>query len=818
MKTTTPNAWPHSALPAKPEQPGKPLWSSLYYSGRRVLSVAWCEMLLQWHALAAWVMLAVFTLLTALYAHSQVTVSTRYISNGQAAVAICGYAASFILFLLPFLFINIFERDRQRKMHQLVWTRPLASLEYALGKGVGVIGVSLVLAWLPLIAGWLTASLARGEIQPLGLWLPMFLVVGAATILVTLFALLCIVLTSPLGLLGALLTAGAVVYIDVIFVKSMLFLNNLTATTLFLSPSIGFGPDGNLLLWQRISYVLGGLCCLGLVVLVYQVRERLGIVHLRHWLSTALLIIVASGTVFASISTFQTAGASYTDAGLMTAKPVQATTSHYKIDVNADPASGEVQGSASFLLTPQGKLGASFVIALNAGLHVSQVTAQTATGGSTQLLHFVETSAGWTSINIQGTSLVNGLPLNLNIQYAGRMVLGRDDYRAPASGYGHGGGFSWEQSFFYLSFLGQGVGELLGAAGSWYPLPFTQQALDAGTRIPIDELHLRFPTSYKVWSSVGSATPMTDGHWQEIVAQPHAGLPVALAVALNSAQQGNVNGRSFWYQGSAPDPTQLLTYGLTIQETQVLNAWLAPTSMPATFQTVVVPILPFPVVGPGLLLIPETLGDNGLDPLNSSPYTSTVIARYMALHLTRSWWTNAGWFPFTSLLGGSSTQNVDPSTSIAPTNALLEMLAEYSAVVVTDKVIGANFFTSEMQVCSQEYALPPNAGFSSETQKLQQEMALLGTTCVFSELVPFRLQLIPTVGFTGLTSFLQHYAQAHAQQKTDMRDFLHQASVLAGKDIVNEAAPYICPAGLKAVPTGPNSDPLACLNVQYSGT
>lgn len=814
MKTTTPNAWPHSAPHVAPKQS---LWSSLRHGSQRVLSVAWCEMLLQWHSIAAWVMLAVFTLLTVLYAHSQVSVGTVYISNGQAVVAICKYAVSFIFFLLPFLYVNIFGRDRQRQMHQLIWTRPLASLEYALGKGLGAVGIGLLLSWIPLIAGWLSASLARGEIQPVGLWLPMLLVVGAATVLIVLFAMLCIALTSPLGLLGALLTAGIVVYIDVIFVKSMLFLNNLTAATLFLSPSIGFGPDGNLLLWQRLSYVCGGLCCLGLLVLVYQLRERLGIVQMRHMLSTAVLIIFAGGTLFASISTYQTVGASYTDNGLLTAQPAHATTSNYKIDVSADPASGAIQGNVSFTLMPQGSLGASFVIELNPGLHVQHITTQPLTTGNTQTLPFAEISAGWTSINVQGTGLASGLPLNLNIQYAGRMLLGRDDYSSPGAGFGHANGFSRAQNYFYLSFLGQGVSELLGAAGSWYPLPFTQQALDAGTRIPVDELHLRFPTSYKVWNSIGTVTRTADGNGQEIVAQPHAGLPVALAAALSGAQQGSVNGLSFWYQGDAPDPLQRLTYGLTMREMQALNAWLAPASMPATFQTVVVPLLTFPVVGPGLLLIPENVGGNGFNVI-SGEYTPTVIARYTAQYLARSWWLNAAFFPFVPLSGESSTQNPSPSTSIAPTNALLNMLSAYSAVVVTDKAVGSNFFATEMQVCSQDYALPINAGDSPQVLMLQQEMASLGTTCLPSELVPFRLQLITTVGFTGLTNFLQRYAQTHAQQKTDMRDFLKQASVLAGKDIVNEAAPYICPTGEKTTAAGAAADPLTCLNERYSGT
>ena len=827
MKTTTQSVLPNSAPYAKPEPHKRnrllnSLFIAIWQGMRRVLAVARCEILLQTRSIVSWVMLAAFTLLTVLNARSQVSTDTNYVSNGQAAVAICAYAVSFIFFLLPFLHFNTFARDRQRRMHQLIWTRSLASLEYALGKGLGAIVISLLLSWLPLFAGWLTVSVVRGAMQPVELWFQLLLVVSAGTVLVTLVALLCIALTTPVGLLGALLTAGAVVYVDVIFAKSMLFLNNLTATTLFTSASIGLGPDNTLILWQRLTYVMGGLCCLSLLALVYQLRERLGVVQLRHIISTALLIVLTGGALFASLSTYQSVGAAYTDPGILTTSPAHATTSNYSIDVSADPASGNVQGTASFTLTPQGNMGSSLIVELNPGLHIHQIEAQPLAGGSTQTLAFAETSPGWTRINLAGTNTGNGLPLHLTIQYAGYMLFSRDDYAAPTGGYGRSNGISWSQDYFYLSYLGQGVGELLGAAGSWYPMPLTQQALDAGTRIPVDDIRLRFPSSFKVWSSLGTPTHTADGNWQELDAHPHAGLPEALVAALSNAQQGNVNGLPFWYQGDAPDQTELLTYKMSILEARAMNLWLAPNSMPTSFQTVVEPILPFPVIGPGLLLLPETQGANGLDPISGSPYTPTVIARVTASQLAQSWWLSGAWFPFTPLSGGSDTQNPNPSTSIGPTSALLDMLSQYSAVVITDKAIGSNFFAKEMQLCSREYTLTISASSdgadSQEAQILQQEMATFGTTCSSMELVPYRLSLTKGVGFTRLTGFLQKYALSHALQQTDMRQFLQQASKLAGINIIPEAAPYICPAGGKTTPANGAPDPLTCLNQNYSGT
>ena len=818
MKTTTQNDWPGSAPRIKPERQGSgrralSLWLFLRQACTRVLSVAWCEILLQLRSIVLWVMLAAFTLLTVLYARTQVSNNTNYSSNQQATVAICTYAASFIFFLLPFLFMNIFARDRRHQAHQLIWTRPLASAEYALGKGLGAVGISFLASWTPLLIGWLATSVFRSSVQPLLLWLQMLLVVGAVDILITLCTLFLVALFSPLAVLGALIPAGLVVYVDIAFPKSMLFLSDITATTLFASPGVGFGPDGTLLLWQRFSYVMGGLFCLGSLMLIYQVRERLGAVQVRHILSTTLFLIVTGGILFASVLTYQVKGAAYTDSGLLTAKPIQATTSQYELDVTANPTSGEVHGTASFVLTPQGAQGSGFFIGLNPGVHVQQIELLSTNASNMSTISFAEVTAGWTRIELQGTGFEVGQAVDLRISYAGQMILGRDDYAQAASGYGLSEGVSWSQDYFYLSYLGQGMGELLGAAGSWYPLPFTQQALDDGMRIPIDEMHLRFPKSLKVLSGLASATTTLDGDWQEIIAQPHASLPVALAVALSSAQQESVDDLSFWYQGEAPDQIQLSTYRATMQEFQAMNHWLAPAGTSQVFQTVIVPMLPLPAVGAGLLLLPER---PALNPAN--PITLTTMARIAAGNLAQAWWLNAALFPFTTLTGGSDTQNPEPSTSIQPTNALLDMLSQYSAAVITGAVIGSNFFTNEMNICAQAYALPPSQTESQQAQVLQQEMARLGTSCMPMELVPYRLSFTKGVGFARLTSFLRQYAFAHTEQKTDMRQFLHQASILAGKNIIPEAAPYICPGGEKTTPAQGAADPLTCLNENYSGT
>ncbi len=545
---------------------------------------------------------------------------------------------------------------------------------------------------------------------------------------------------------------------------------------------------------------------------IYQIREKLGVVQIRHIISTIVLLILTGGACFASILTYQIKGAAYTAPGLLTAKPVQVITSQYELDVTANPTSGEIDGTASFVLPPQKTQASSLFLGLNPGIHVQQITLLS-THASMHTLSFTENTAGWTQIHLQGTGFESGQAIDISISYADQMILERDDYAQAAPGYGLSESVSWSQDYFFLSYLGQNIGALLGAAGSWYPLPFTQQALNSGMRIPIDAIHLHFPTSFKVLSGLPHTTTTVHGDWQELVAQPHASLPVALAVALSNAQQAKVDGLSFWYQGEAPDPTQLTTYSTAMQEFQAMNRWLDGASAPAIFQTVIVPILPTPVVGNGLLLLPETPALSAM-----SPITPTTIARLAAGNLAQAWWLDTDLFPFAPLTGGIDTQNPEPSTSIQPTNALLDMLSQYSAAVITGAVIGPTFFANEMNLCAQAYALPPTQSESPQEQTLQQEMARLGTSCLPMELAPYRLSLMKGVGFTRLTSFLRQYASTHVDQQTDMRQFLYLASILAGQNIIPEAAPYICPSGEKTTPASGAADPLTCLNENYSGT
>jgi ABC-type transport system involved in multi-copper enzyme maturation permease subunit len=820
MRTTLPGASPTFApQSADKSRDGLLLrvWFLMESTCRRLWATVWCEFLLQVRSAVFWAMLAVLVLLTGLHAWGQVSNAAMYISPGSAAIEIESYLGSFLLFLLPFLHANIFARDRFRNTGPLVWSRPLALWEYATGKGLGAIAASLALTWAPLGAGWLTVSIARASLQPLEMWIWIALLLGAMVVLITCVALLFIAVTSPFGLLGALFVALPITYLNLTSAKSMLWLHNITGQTLFVSTSIGFGPDGTLLFWQRLSYLAIGLVCLCLMILFVQFRERRGIVHWYHLICTLVLLLLFASSALNCITTFQTIGASYTDTGMLTLTPVQATTSSYILDVHVDPGTGQVHGTASFLLTPRAPTLSSFVVELNPGLYVRQISGQDPVSGKDLALPFTQISAGWTRIDTSHTSIATGQAWHLSIQYDGTMLYSRDDYAQPKGGFGfqHAENASWSTNYWYLSYLGQGAGVLLGAAGSWYPLPYTKQALQTGTRISIDQIQVRFPGTYKVWSGLAQGKWSSQGKQQIFAAQPHRSLPVAFLVALEHPQENALN---IWFQGSAPDSVQLLADQYLIQEDKTLISWLRPGGE-TSLQAIVVPILPFPVVGDHLLLLPENDFTTPYSQYTFLNYSNQTIARKMANRLAINWWLNTDYFSFTSVHGESDTQNSSDSTSLQPQNALLDTLGEYSAAVITDQALGGNFYSQEMDVCSKLNDL--NMAGTSQTDPVYQSVAqkaqLLGTDCDSLELVPYKIALTKGVGFAGLTRLLQQYAQDHAQQPTDMRQFLQDASKLAGTDITRQTAPYICPAYNTKIAQD-SANPLACLDTEYSGT
>jgi hypothetical protein len=729
------------------------------------------------------------------------------IDSVSAALAVSTLETNFVLLLLPFLFVNIFARDAQRKVHPLLWTRPLSSAGYALGKGLAAVLLSVFLGLFPLIIGWITVSIARGAVQPPGLWLNMALVQAASDMLVTLFALLCISLT-PLPIIGSVICAGLVVYLNIFSTKTMLSLTNLTAEGIYYSQSIGFGPDSTLLLLQRQFFVVSGVFSLGLFIFVFQWRERQALALLRHRIATILLVLVMGGLLVSLTGSFQNAVASYGDLGAAPVEPSNASVSQYRLQVQADPHSGFIKGTAIFILTPPPAGAKDVFVALNPGLQVQSVVVSDGHDGSVTGKHTsFQSSSGWIRLTFGETSFIQGRPVQVAMTYAGHIEMSRDNYMQAVLGLGSRGGGGANSIF--LSYVGQDIAFLQGSGGYWYPLPWVHQVLANGNRPPLAEVRLRLPSSVQVLSSAGTLERSSDGQWQYLLVQPRGILPMAFVAALASSNQDTtVDGATIFYRGSDLDPQRIRMYHLMSQQAIALHGWLRPSVNTVThWNTVIVPILQNPVVGPGLLFVPE----NPLT-LYDGPNTDIAAYRFAGEQVAQAWWSSI--LPFPTRYSNEAAFSQQPYDYIAfnTSGSLLTMLSTYSAAITTAQLVQQNFLEREMTICQgmHDNAAGGKGGVidPQKDQQLRNAMYPLGIDfCVDSELLLYHLQ--NRIGMAAITQFLQQFIVQHVQAPPDIRAFLAAIGKLQGHDISSEAGTYICTGGY-SVPPG-SSDPLACL-------
>lgn len=793
-------------------------------SWKRIGAVIACEIQLQLRSFPFWTMLIISCAVTAYFGLQQVSIAGHLDSGGgmtlgnnidsvSAALAVSTLETNFVLLLLPFLFVNIFARDAQRKVHPLLWTRPLSSAGYALGKGLAAVLLSVFLGLFPLIIGWITVSIARGAVQPPGLWLSMALVQAASDMLVTLFALLCISLT-PLPIIGSVICAGLVVYLNIFSTKTMLSLTNLTAEGIYYSQSIGFGPDSTLLLLQRQFFVVSGMLCLGLFMLVFQWRERQALALLRHRIATILLVLVMGGLLVSLTGSFQNAVASYGDLGAAPVGPSNASVSQYRLQVQADPHSGFIKGTAIFILTPPPAGAKDVFVALNPGLQVQSIVMSNGQdGGSTEKRSAFQASSGWIRLPLAETSFIQGRPVQVTMTYAGHIEMSRDNYIQAVLGLGSRGGGGTNSTF--LSYVGQNMAFLQGSGGYWYPLPWLRQVVARGNRSPFDEVRLRLPTSVQVLSSVGTLARSSDGQWQDLLVQPHGMLPMAFVAALASSNQDTaVDGATIFYRGTGLDPERVRMYHLMSQQAITLHRWLRPTVTAVPhWNTVVVPILQKPVVGPGLLFVPE----NPLT-LYDGPNTDIAAYRFAGEQVAQAWWSSMLPFPARYSNETAFSQQAYDYIAFSIGGSLLSMLSAYSAAVTTDQLVQQHFLEREMTICQ---GMHDNAAGGKgavldpqKDQQLRNAMYPLGIDfCIDSELLLYHLQR--QVGMVATTQFLQQFIAQYAQTPPDTQAFLAAMSKVQGRNMSAEAGPYICTGGY-SVPPG-SRDPLACLQEMDGG-
>jgi hypothetical protein len=123
---------------------------------------------------------------------------------------------------------------------------------------------------------------------------------------------------------------------------------------------------------------------------------------------------------------------------------LSANVRHYQLAVTLDPGTGQLEGTARFLVTPAQAGQQAFLFALNPGLQVRHVsTADTPVDGGSALgrgslgstAPAFTSQLGWTRVTLSGTQFAPRRSVQVTITYGGRLAFSRDDYASASSVY-----------------------------------------------------------------------------------------------------------------------------------------------------------------------------------------------------------------------------------------------------------------------------------------------------------------------------------------------------------------------------------------------
>ncbi len=721
-----------------------------------------------------------------------------------ASLFFCASVTGFMLILNPFAFFNVFARDTQRKMVASVWTRPVSSIVYVVGKVFAVIVLNQVLSLVSLCLGWLVLSSTAGHLMAPDLWLHLMLVFNLTQMFEMAFVLVCVNIV-PWAFLGALIVSGSMFYLDKYRPTSLMDFWNVTPKGLFFSPSIGFGPDLPLLTSQRLSLVAFAVLCFFILLLAFQLRTYY-IARSRFSLLLPLcLCLLTLIPTFAALDQYRQAYAHTQSAGPTKVQPLKAQVSHYSLQLTSDPTLGHLQGRATFQVTPQ-ITGSPFLsMILNPGLLVQSIS--TASGQSLQYT----SNTGWTRVDLSPTAFIQGRPVQLQFVYKGRLPFSRDNY-ASFSGFNQNA-TAYPQEYF--SYLGQGTMFLEGNGGDWYPLPWVTGALDrVSNRLLFDNLHLRLPAKLQVYCPQAHFVPSIDGVWQDALIQPKARLPLAFLAAFTEAHKETLRGVPTFYRQPTLTSYQRQLYGLMNQQTPSLERVFGGALLTTGYwQAVVLPLLTDPVVGAGLVFLPEIPPDSGYN------FTSdTAVSRFAGQAIAHSWLSNR------LQIGDSFIHNAPrniqrPQGSVGfsytYTSSLLvyELLTNYSSAITTDQIRGGNYLYLAVTSCEQKLANKQGRYGTKNQQidsQLTQQMYSLGISyCGAPEMLMYTWA--HRYGEAQFKLFVREYLAKHTldtQPATTLRGFLTELQTYFKSDLRRESAQGLC----DSPPANPQ-DPLSCLSV-----
>jgi hypothetical protein len=251
------------------------------------------------------------------------------------------------------------------------------------------------------------------------------------------------------------------------------------------------------------------------------------------------------------------------------------------------------------------------------------------------------------------------------------------------------------------------------------------------------------------------------------------------------------------------------TYRVIVEQFVALTQWLHPQPPAEGWRGVVLPFLHQPVVGDGVLFLPDTpliSSTAGLDMNNA-----TVFTHFVAQKVAWAWWANV--FEGRTMIEKqqASSQQPQGSTLFSTSIDVQPMLAEYSSAVMSEQTGAKDMLARQMTICAQVRQANPktNPGSSGVPHELDgQRMALGIEDC--TDQAALLYHFYQKDGAAKVMTLLQQVTQDDQGKTGTMREFLATAQRVLQRDVTIEAGPILCGKS-KGAQSG--RDPLSCLDV-----
>ncbi len=786
---------------------------------RQLRAIAWMEIRLQLRSAEFLVISGLGLLVSFAY--------TGFNPGTWSILSMLGLAIGIPLYLYPFVGTRTALRERQRRVTTLALSRPVSTFTTITGQWIGSFLLCLGYTSVACIILCCKATLAGNQAN-LIVWADTLPIIAIAVMVITAWSIAWGYLV-PFGTFSALAAVLSLVALNSMHVQSPLIPLNLALANAVFWPSIGFGPDNELVAAQLLINLGVALAMFALALLLGHLARPLGFVHTRQWSAVALVGIIGIGALVGGGGLLARTGPLRTTGiAVPPGDELAAVLSYTRLDVHLDPMNGLLRGMAQFRLTatPPAAYITSFWVILNPGMTITsaQINGQSATATAGL--------PGWNELSIQNGTLQS--VADVRITYSGSIALERDDYGSADPGLSLSGSHLVSTSPSPLdAYIGQGLAFLTGG-GDWYPRPWVR---GEGYRFysgdPIASVTIHVPANATALSGAGNFTPsqstgmaanttrsgadeilQVDQPVGTITPQP---LPGAFVVALVHAWRVTIAGSDLVLRGLEPDAAMLHYSASMVAMAQSLDQQYMGK---ATHWTgVIIPFILNPLVGNGLIFIPdyEAINYSNSNLLSHVDYFTSyrslaapAIAHSAALTAAIAWWSArlsvampAGLPEFFSapadfFLQGAKSRVIFPTIA---TNQVAAILAEYSAGIAIAQAQGPDELRNEIAI-RQAYFQFSQQEVTSHTQSYgtnaQVALERAGLSPVYDDGDPFQAVLAmytleQQVGDASVQTAIVDYLATHTATPVDMTSLTAALTASTGINIAPIFAQYAPP-------------------------